>query len=95
MGVCDVPIRAEAEMPNPKEPLPDFSSVERGSSSTAPSGDGSGRHYTVEEGDSLWKIAKQVYGDPLQWPKIHEANRDLIEDPDAIRPGQVLKLPGA
>ncbi len=82
-------------MPNPKKPLPDFSSVQSGGTSTAPSGESPGRTYTVKKGDSLSKIAKQAYGDPLQWPKIHEANRDLIEDPDLIHPGQVLKLPGA
>jgi nucleoid-associated protein YgaU len=86
-------------MPNPKEPLPDFSSVQSGGSSTAPTGPapsaGSQRTYTVKKGDSLSKIAKQVYGDAKQWPKIHEANRDIIDNPDLIYPGQVLKLPGA
>ncbi len=55
----------------------------------------SGQTYTVKKGDSLSKIAKQVYGDAQQWRKIHEANRDIIENPDLIHPGQVLKLPGA
>lgn len=82
-------------MPNPKEPLPDFSSVQSGGSSTAPSSAPSGQTYTVKKGDSLSKIAKQVYGDAQQWRKIHEANRDIIENPDLIHPGQVLKLPGA
>ncbi len=84
-------------MPNPKEPLPDFSSVQSGGSSTAPSAPPKApeRIYTVKKGDSLSKIAKQVYGDAKQWPKIHEANRDIIDNPDLIHPGQVLKLPGA
>jgi nucleoid-associated protein YgaU len=84
-------------MPNPKEPLPDFSSVQSGGSSTAPSAPGQaapGQTYTVKKGDSLSKIAKQVYGDAQQWRKIHEANRDIIDNPDLIHPGQVLKLPG-
>ena len=51
--------------------------------------------YTVKKGDSLSKIAKRVYGDAQQWRKIHEANRDIIDNPDLIHPGQVLKLPGA
>jgi nucleoid-associated protein YgaU len=85
-------------MPNPKEPLPDFSSVQSGGSSTAPSAPPQSvpeRTYTVKKGDSLSKIAKQVYGDAQQWRKIHEANRDIIDNPDLIHPGQVLKLPGA
>ena len=81
-------------MPNPNEPLPDFSSVQSGGSSTAPSG-APEQTYTVRKGDSLSKIAKRVYGDAQQWRKIHEANRDIIDNPDLIHPGQVLKLPGA
>jgi nucleoid-associated protein YgaU len=34
-----------------------------------------------------------MYGSPLQWPRIHEANRTQIEDPDLIFPDQVLTLP--
>ncbi len=49
----------------------------------------------MKKGDSLSKIAKRVYGDAQQWHKIHEANRDIIDNPDLIHPGQVLKLPGA
>jgi nucleoid-associated protein YgaU len=84
-------------MPNPKEPLPDFSNVQSGGSSTAPSAPAKAgeQTYTVKKGDSLSKIAKRVYGDAQQWRKIHEANRDIIDNPDLIHPGQVLKLPGA
>jgi nucleoid-associated protein YgaU len=84
-------------MPNPKEPLPDFSNVQSGGSSTAPDApaNAGGQTYTVKKGDSLSKIAKRVYGDAKQWHKIHEANRDIIDNPDLIHPGQVLKLPGA
>ena len=84
-------------MSNPNEPLPDFSDVESGSSSQAAEKDAQAapRTYEVVKGDSLSKIAKRVYGDAQQWRKIYEANRDLIENPDLIHPGQVLKLPGA
>lgn len=80
----------------------DFSNVQAGSASTAPAprpmappppGATAGRTYTVKSGDSLSKIAQREYGDGSQWKKIHEANRDLIKDPDLIHPGQVLKLP--
>lgn len=69
----------------------DFSDVEEGSSSTAPAP--ADRTYTVVKGDSLSKIAKQVYGSASQWKKIFEANQDTIKNPDLIYPGQVIKLP--
>jgi nucleoid-associated protein YgaU len=49
--------------------------------------------YTVVKGDSLSKIAKQVYGKASLWRKIYEANQDQIKDPDLIFPGQLLRLP--
>ena len=79
----------------------DFSNVQSGSSSTAPPpapkpadiAAPAARTYTVKAGDSLSKIAKHEYGDAAQWPKIFEANRDIIKNPDLIHPGQTLKLP--
>lgn len=55
--------------------------------------------YTVgtwaEDKDCLWNIAGkiEIYGDPFQWPKIWQANTDIIRNPDIIFPGQVLKVP--
>lgn len=49
--------------------------------------------YTIEKGDTLSKIAKDHYGRAGAWREIFEANRDVIEDPDRIFPGQVIKLP--
>jgi nucleoid-associated protein YgaU len=54
---------------------------------------GGGQTYTVKSGDSLSKIAKQVYGDASQWKKIHEANRAKIPNPDLIHPGDELVIP--
>jgi LysM repeat protein len=51
------------------------------------------RTYEVKSGDSLSKIAKQFYGDASKYPKIFEANRDQLSDPDKIKPGQKLKIP--
>lgn len=56
-------------------------------------GIGGGRSYTVKAGDTLSKIAKEVYGDASQWKKIQTANADLIRDPDKIQQGWTLKLP--
>jgi len=49
--------------------------------------------YTVQSGDSLSKIAKQYYGDPMKYPAIFEANQPMLSDPDKIYPGQVLRIP--
>jgi nucleoid-associated protein YgaU len=49
--------------------------------------------YTVVAGDTLSAIAQNWYGDPNQWPRIFEANRNQISDPDLIFPGQVLRIP--
>jgi nucleoid-associated protein YgaU len=49
--------------------------------------------YTVQKGDSLSKIAKSHYGDAMKWKALFEANREVIEDPDLIYPGQRIRLP--
>lgn len=51
------------------------------------------RIYVVQRGDSLSKIAKEVYGNAGRWKEIYEANRDQIQDPSLIRPGQELRIP--
>lgn len=51
------------------------------------------REYVVKPGDSLSKIAKQVYGNAADWQKIYQANRNTIKDPDLIHPGQKIILP--
>ncbi len=51
--------------------------------------------YTVKPGDSLSLIAKNLWGDAMRWKEIFEANQDQIKDPNLIRVGQVLKIPGA
>ncbi|HMR86782.1 MAG TPA: peptidoglycan-binding protein LysM [Saprospiraceae bacterium] len=49
--------------------------------------------YTVKEGDSLSKIAKEVYGDMMKYPVIFEANKPMLKSEDLIYPGQVLRIP--
>lgn len=53
------------------------------------------RTYTIEKGDTLSKIAKEQLGHASAWKQIFEANRDVLDDPDRIFPGQVIKLPAA
>jgi nucleoid-associated protein YgaU len=49
--------------------------------------------HTVVSGDTLSKIAKHHLGDANAWPRIYEANRDVLDNPDRIFPGQVLRIP--
>ena len=51
------------------------------------------RTYTVKAGDTLSKIAKEVYGSASEYNRIFEANRDKLSSPDKIQPGQELKIP--
>ena len=52
-----------------------------------------GRTYTVKAGDTLSRIAKDLFGNADAYHKIFDANRDQLADPDKIKPGQVLKIP--
>ena len=52
------------------------------------------RFYTVNPGDTLSKIARQMYGNANEYMKIFDANRPMLKDPDRIYPGQVLRVPG-
>lgn len=49
--------------------------------------------YTVQSGDSLSKISKELYGDPMKYNDIFEANKPMLDHPDKIYPGQVLRIP--
>ena len=49
--------------------------------------------YTVKPGDTLSKIAREHLGDANAYMEIYNANRDQLQDPDKIKPGQVLKIP--
>lgn len=49
--------------------------------------------YKVVKGDYLRKIAKQFYGDEMQWKKIYNANKSVIKNPDLIYTGLVLTIP--
>jgi len=52
-----------------------------------------GKTYTVVKGDSLSKIAQREYGDAGKWRQIYQANKDVIDNPDLIEPGQNLIIP--
>jgi len=49
--------------------------------------------HVVQSGDTLSKISKDVYGDPMKYNTIFEANKPMLEHPDKIYPGQTLRIP--
>ncbi|AUQ62897.1 LysM peptidoglycan-binding domain-containing protein [Phaeobacter inhibens] len=51
------------------------------------------RLVTVQEGDTLWAISRERYGDGLLYVRVFDANREAIRDPDLIYPGQVFSVP--
>ncbi|MFV0389597.1 MAG: LysM peptidoglycan-binding domain-containing protein [Pyrinomonadaceae bacterium] len=69
---------------------PDYRSGDLVLNINAPDADASSTTYTVQSGDSLSKIGSK-YG--VSWQAIFEANRDKLDDPDKIFPGQELSIP--
>ena len=49
--------------------------------------------HEVKKGDTLSRIAKEVYGDAMKYPLIFEANKPMLTHPDKIYPGQILRIP--
>lgn len=82
---------------DPEGGRPDFSNVVSGADSVPADQGGAGsigaRSYTIEKGDTLSAIAKRVYGKASYWQQIFDANRDTLDNPDRIFPGQVITLP--
>jgi nucleoid-associated protein YgaU len=53
-----------------------------------------GESYEIQAGDTLATIAQQFYGDPTQWRRIYDANKDAIgDDPDKLKLGTKLSIP--
>lgn len=51
--------------------------------------------HVVKSGESLSKIAKHYYGDPMKYKQIFNANTNILSNPDIIHPDQVLIIPNA
>ena len=53
------------------------------------------RRHVAQKGETLSSIAGSRLGDASRWPEIYNLNRDKIENPKLIYPGQILKLPAS
>jgi nucleoid-associated protein YgaU len=76
-------------------PMEDKKSPAPAETAAAPAG-GDNKYtqwYEVQSGDTLWKIAKQHYGDGNLYTEIFKANQDVLTDPDKIKVGQRLRIP--
>ena len=59
----------------------------------APPQTGKVEYYVIQKGDTLSAIAKKFLGNASAYPKIFDANREGIKDPDLIYPGQKIRIP--
>lgn len=74
--------------------LPSFDDGDSGASDTSePSGPSEAVEYTIEKNDTMQKISKKFYDSYSKWPKIYEANKDRIPDPNRIKPGTTITIP--
>ncbi|MGD8347568.1 MAG: LysM peptidoglycan-binding domain-containing protein [Lysobacterales bacterium] len=76
--------KEKTEAKKPQEPKPEANPPAAAAQETV---------HTVTSGETLWKIAEERLGDGSRYMEIFEANRDVLENPDHILPGQELKIP--
>ncbi|MBV9327343.1 MAG: LysM peptidoglycan-binding domain-containing protein [Chloroflexi bacterium] len=98
------PSSAANASPAPSPPRPGLASpvaspsaapgVVSATPSTTASLTAGGDTYEVQSGDTLATISQQFYGDPTQWRRIYDANKDAIgDDPDKLKLGTKLTIP--
>lgn len=84
---------ALAKAPAAAAPTPAAGAVVTGGAPAATAAASAPRTHVVEKGDTLGAIAKKYYGKAGAYMKIFEANKDVLTDPDKIKPGQKLRIP--
>lgn len=96
------PTESNAQQPAPTAPQPVDETPSQTTAGVQPSQPGAETSpdkvsqtvsITVQPGYSLWKIARDTYGDGILYVQVYEANKEQIGDPDLIYPGQVFELP--
>ncbi len=60
---------------------------------TGYSSGGSGRTHIIQKGDTLYGLARKYYNSASRWRDIHEANRNVIPDPNKLYVGKTLVIP--
>jgi len=81
-------------VPRDAKPIYDYYDPETDADLDTPaSGSLSFTEYTIQKDDTLQKISKKFYDSYSKWPKIYDANRDVLDNPDTIKPGIVIKIP--
>ena len=94
-GASAVPA-ASPQRPALASPAASPSTASASAATPAPTAGGAaaGESYEVQSGDTLATIANQFYGDPTQWRRIYDANKDTIgADPDKLKIGMKLSIP--
>ena len=82
------------ESPEVLRPTPDQAEVTQGDTAAGKKAETPLiRAVTVQQGDTLWAISRERYGDGILYVRVFEANRADIRDPDLIYPGQVFTIP--
>ena len=76
-----------------KEPAVESAEEPAGESASAEEPEERFEFYDIVSGDTLGKIAERYYGKAAEYMRIFEANREIIEDPDRIYPGQKIRIP--
>lgn len=75
--------RMAVEKQQPRDPPPPKASVRKSENRT----------YVVQSGDTLFSIARKFYKSSARWKEIRDANKNKIDDPENLRPGQTLTIP--
>lgn len=97
-GISTVQDNMAVAAPAPEKPpeppqAPEAPPAETASEAPEAEEEAAPKTYTVQSGDTLWKISEEMYGNGSKYMKIFEANTDLLENPDRIFPGQKLVIP--
>ena len=96
-GVTDIsavpaaPVAAPAPISTPVQPVISDAPTQAPAPIAAAPAAPAGGKYTVQKGDTLWKIATASYGDGKQWQKIASANPGL--SPSTLKAGQTIMIP--
>ncbi|WP_170329266.1 LysM peptidoglycan-binding domain-containing protein [Ruegeria arenilitoris] len=90
---ADGTVASRLETPFKREPIEVLRAVEASEEPEPDAGTPPIRSVTVQEGDTLWAISRERFGDGVLYVRLFEANKDSIRDPDLIYPGQIFTIP--